>query len=267
MRGSKAGFGDLKRLRDQALERRRQEEEAAAQAAARAAQARARASQARAIQAQAYGRATGPGAAASSSSHAVNPAFSPASSPVSTPADDRQAFQQAMRAVRPLPPDNRIVHTHRAESGDIPAQRRAAALGETMRRADAGVSDGDVTHLLSENGTAYVRADAAPDTARKLRRGEWRAGAELDLHGLRVEQARHAVLSFIDECLEHGIRCVRIVHGKGYGSEGLTPVLKDKARTWLVQKKEVIAFSEAAEREGGSGALLALLRQAEDARR
>jgi DNA-nicking Smr family endonuclease len=258
MRGSKAGFGDLKRLRDQALERRRQEEEAAAQAAARAAQARARA-----IQAQAYGRATGPGAAASSSSHAVNPA----SSPVSTPADDRQAFQQAMRAVRPLPPDNRIVHTHRAESGDIPAQRRAAALGETMRRADAGVSDGDVTHLLSENGTAYVRADAAPDTARKLRRGEWRAGAELDLHGLRVEQARHAVLSFIDECLEHGIRCVRIVHGKGYGSEGLTPVLKDKARTWLVQKKEVIAFSEAAEREGGSGALLALLRQAEEARR
>ncbi|CPK94242.1 Smr domain [Bordetella pertussis] len=59
------------------------------------------------------------------------------------------------------------------------------------------------------------------------------------------------------------IRCVRIVHGKGYGSQGLEPVLKDKARTWLVQKADVLAFSEAPERGGGAGALLVLLRQAE----
>ena len=119
----------------------------------------------------------------------------------------------------------------------------------------------------TEGGTAFVRGDAAPDTARNLRRGQWRAGAELDLHGLRVEQARHALLSFLDECLEHGIRCVRVVHGKGYGSQGLEPVLKDKARTWLVQKAEVMAFSEAPEREGGAGALLVLLRQSEGARK
>jgi len=140
--------------------------------------------------------------------------------------------------------------------------RRAAAVGENPARADAGVSDGgDVVHLLSEGGTAFVRADAAPDTARNLRRGQWPAGAELDLHGLRVEQARHAVLSFLDECLEHGIRCVRIVHGKGYGSQGLEPVLKDKVRTWLVQKPDVMAVSQAPERDGGAGALLVLLRQ------
>ncbi|CPN47956.1 Smr domain [Bordetella pertussis] len=60
-----------------------------------------------------------------------------------------------------------------------------------------------------------------------------------------------------------GVRCVRIVHGKGYGSQGLEPVLKDKARTWLVQKADVLAFSEAPERGGGAGALLVLLRQAE----
>ena len=110
-----------------------------------------------------------------------------------------------------------------------PALRRANALGETPTRADAGVSDGgEVIHLLSEGGTAFVRGDAAPDTARNLRRGQWRAGAELDLHGLRVEQARHALLSFLDECQEHGIRCVRIVHGKGYGSQGLEPVLRTR---------------------------------------
>jgi DNA-nicking Smr family endonuclease len=248
MRGNKAGLGDLKRLRDQAQARRIQEEEAAVRAAALAAEAQAKAARARAPQARAPGSGT----------RRDRPARPP------DPADDSQAFQQAMRAVTPLRTDERVVHTHRPDPGDVPAQRRAAALGETARRADAGVSDGDVTHLLSEGGTAYVRLDAAPDTARKLRRGQWQAGAELDLHGLRVEQARHALLSFVDECLEQGIRCVRVVHGKGYGSEGLTPVLKDRTRTWLVQKKEVIAFSEAPEREGGAGALLVLLRQQEE---
>lgn len=192
--------------------------------------------------------------------------------------DDPEAFRRAIRSVTPLkhsgrrmpPPTHGSPAAQRNQSAALGlapisaavARRRAAAMGETVVRADNGVSDGaDVAHLLSEGGTAFVRADVAPDTARNLRRGQWPAGAELDLHGLRVEQARHAVLSFLDECLEHGIRCLRIVHGKGYGSRGLEPVLKEKVRTWLVQKPDVMAFSEASEREGGAGALLVLLRQ------
>jgi len=182
------------------------------------------------------------------------------------PADDMAAFRRTMQSVKPIKQAARV--EHKPAPQPAPALRRANALGETSTRADVGVSDsGEITLLLSEGGTAFVRSDAAPDTARNLRRGQWRAGAELDLHGLRVEQARHAMLSFLDECQEHGIRCVRIVHGKGYGSEGLEPVLKDKARTWLVQKTEVLAFSEAPEREGGAGALLVLLRQSEGSRK
>lgn len=189
---------------------------------------------------------------------------------------DPDAFRRATQSVTPLKPSSRRVPGSPAapamtlSAGAVArkpidesiAMRRAAAMGEAVSRADIGFSDGaEVAHLLSEGGTAFVRADAAPDTARNLRRGQWPAGAELDLHGLRVEQARHAVVSFLDECLEHGIRCVRVVHGKGYGSQGLEPVLKDKVRTWLVQKTEVMAFSQAPEREGGAGALLVLLRQ------
>ena len=135
--------------------------------------------------------------------------------PESAPLDEMAAFKRTMQSVTPLKQAARVEHKPMAQPA--PALRRANALGETPSRADAGVSDGgEITHLLSEGGTAFVRSDAAPDTARNLRRGQWRAGAELDLHGLRVEQARHALLSFLDECLEHGIRCVRIVHGKGY---------------------------------------------------
>jgi DNA-nicking Smr family endonuclease len=190
--------------------------------------------------------------------------------------DGRVTFKRFTQSVTPIkqtgrraPSPSDALHAHReADRNGLSltstaiAMRRAAAVGEGNHRADAGFSDGtEITHLLSEGGTAFVRSDVAPDTARNLRRGQWRAGAELDLHGLRVEQARHAAISFLDECLEHGIRCVRIVHGKGYGSQGLEPVLKDKVRTWLVQKADVMAFSEAPEREGGSGALLVLLRQ------
>jgi len=189
-----------------------------------------------------------------------------AARPASPPEDDLAAFKRSMKSVTPIRHAQRVEHKPAPEPA--PALRRANALGETPNRADAGVSDGgEITHLLSEGGTAFVRGDVAPDTARNLRRGQWRAGAELDLHGLRVEQARHALLSFLDECQEHGIRCVRIVHGKGYNSEGLEPVLKDKARTWLVQKADVMAFSEAPEREGGAGALLVLLRQSEGPRK
>ncbi|CAB3625369.1 Endonuclease MutS2 [Achromobacter pulmonis] len=190
----------------------------------------------------------------------------PSAAAETDPADDMAAFRRSMQSVTPIRQVARV--EHKPAPPPAPALRRANALGETSVRADAGVSDGgEITHLLSEGGTAFVRGDAAHDTARNLRRGQWRAGAELDLHGLRVEQARHALLSFLDECQEHGIRCVRVVHGKGYGSQGLEPVLKDKARTWLVQKNEVLAFSEAPEREGGAGALLVLLRQSDGPRK
>ncbi|OZI37985.1 DNA mismatch repair protein MutS [Bordetella genomosp. 10] len=186
--------------------------------------------------------------------------------------DDSRLFERAMRNVRKIEAPARASHAPAAAAPKEPtlsqAMRRANALGEQGGRPDAGVSDGaDVTPFLSENGTAFVRHDAAPDTARNLRRGNWRTGAELDLHGLRVEQARHALFSFLDECLEYGIRCVRIVHGKGHGSLDMEPVLKDKVRTWLVQKPEVMAFSESEERHGGAGALLVLLKQVEGGKR
>ena len=59
--------------------------------------------------------------------------------------------------------------------------------------------------------------------------------------------------------MRHGLRCVRVIHGKGNGSPGREPVLKLKVQTWLVQKKEVIAFAQARASEGGNGALVVLL--------
>ena len=86
--------------------------------------------------------------------------------------------------------------------------------------------------------------------------------AQLDLHGLRTDEAREQVVYFIGQARRNGLRCVRVIHGKGLGSEGRQPVLKDKVLRWLPQQKEVIAFCQAPPSMGGSGALLVLLRQA-----
>jgi DNA-nicking Smr family endonuclease len=74
------------------------------------------------------------------------------------------------------------------------------------------------------------------------------------------EVAREALAQFVRRAERDGLRCVRVVHGKGNGSPGREPVLKAKVRAWLVQKSEVIAFTQAPAPDGGHGALLVLLR-------
>ena len=83
---------------------------------------------------------------------------------------------------------------------------------------------------------------------------------QLDLHGLRTDEAREALAEFLRGACKRGLRCVRIVHGKGLGSVNKEPVLKNKVRNWLVQKDEVIAFCLARAVDGGAGAMIVLLK-------
>lgn len=112
----------------------------------------------------------------------------------------------------------------------------------------------DVDDLLS-----FRRPGIGPDVTRKLRRGDWSIQRQLDLHGLRRDEAREQLSFFIREAHKHGIRCVRVVHGKGLGSPGKAPVLKTRVHSWLVQKQEVLAFVQAKPADGGGGALVVLL--------
>ena len=100
----------------------------------------------------------------------------------------------------------------------------------------------------------FLRPGHAPDLLKKLRRGQWRAEDELDLHGLNRIQAGYAVSDFLDQAVSRGMRCVRIVHGKGLG------VLREALRVDLPARAEVLGFVEAPPAQGGAGAVLVLLR-------
>lgn len=165
-------------------------------------------------------------------------------------------FQRAVGAVRPLP-DARKVLLRPGPPLPVALQQQRdeeAVLREAISdEFDAG------TLLETDETLSYRRAGIGPDVLRKLRRGAWSIQRELDLHGLRRDDAREALSAFIREAQRQGVRCVRIVHGKGLGSPGKTPVLKGRVHSWLVQKNEVLAFVQARADEGGAGAVVVLL--------
>jgi DNA-nicking Smr family endonuclease len=106
----------------------------------------------------------------------------------------------------------------------------------------------------------FLRPGLASDVLRKLRRGKWVIQAQLDLHGMISVEARVALAEFLNESTRRGTRCVRIIHGKGLSSFNREPVLKRKVKHWLAQRDEVLAYAEARAVDGGSGAVVVLLK-------
>lgn len=168
----------------------------------------------------------------------------------------RRLFAQAVGPVTPLPPSDR------ADVGVPPPEPwpRQREADERAALQQAWSDEVDVESLLlTDDGLSFRRPGVGPDVVTRLRRGHWSIQGEIDLHGLRREEAREALLGFLGEASRRGQRCVRVVHGKGHGSPGRRPVLKAKVQRWLAQCAEVIAFAQASGPQGGAGALIALL--------
>ncbi|NBT74369.1 MAG: DNA mismatch repair protein MutS [Betaproteobacteria bacterium] len=172
--------------------------------------------------------------------------------------DDRSLFRKAAAGATPVNTDKHPSVLAKPKPLPIPRQRNRdeyEALQES--RLSDFTSD---TLLDTDEALSFTRNGVSSDTLRRLRRGHWTIQAELDLHGLRTDEAREVFAAFIRDCQKRDRRCVRVIHGKGLGSVGGEPVLKNKVKAWLMQKDEVLAFCQASAHEGGSGAVVVLLR-------
>lgn len=169
---------------------------------------------------------------------------------------EQRLFELSIGAVTRLPDAQRVLL--RADPPEPEPRQRQLDEQAVLRQALS--DDFDVDSLLETDETlSFRRVELGPETVRKLRRGHWALQGQIDLHGLRRDQAREALGAFVHESARRGLRCVRVVHGKGHGSPGREPILKSRVRRWLVQKQEVLAFVQARASDGGAGALMVLL--------
>ena len=173
--------------------------------------------------------------------------------------EDSELLRAALADVKPLAPANRA-SLIRPKPLPIAVQRQRdeqEALQDTL-------SDNPAWEQGLETGEELLfrRDGLSQEHIRKLRRGHWKIQDHLDLHGLIATEARTLTAAFLARAIRSGLRCVRIVHGKGLSSPNREPVLKKKLSGWLAQREEVLAYCQAPQNEGGGGAVLVLLRAA-----
>lgn len=192
---------------------------------------------------------------------------------------DRRLFLQAVRYVERMKDPGRVLLPPVAVAPDsiLEEKRKRAAGLETSppvkrkHEPKAGqaqktsaksrpLSDSYAPATHDEDDSRYLKAGRGSDVLKDLKRGKWMIGASLDLHGATLEDARERFDRFLTSCLTHDVKCVRIVHGKGYGSRNGDAVLKTTVRRWLTQVDEVIAYTECSEADGGAGAVQILLK-------
>jgi len=164
---------------------------------------------------------------------------------------DAELFRKAVEGIVPLAPSNRASPS---------APPRHATTYNTP------ISPQPIADTLSDHGAGderlneFMRSGISRMTLRKLRRGQWPVQDSLDLHGLNSDAARKLLLEFLRDALRHGLRCVCVIHGKGWHTDGGEGILKTRTRHWLTQCAEVLAFCEPPLHEGGGGAVWVLLK-------
>jgi DNA-nicking Smr family endonuclease len=173
--------------------------------------------------------------------------------------EDDRIFREAMRGVRPM-----------HEPGDRPATPRPRAVARFARAETDAVlresltAPADAALLESADELAFARPGTTRDALRRLRRGQYAVQAAIDLHGLGRAVAHAVLRDFISASAAAGLRCVRVIHGKGRRSGSRGPVLKRVVDHWLRRMEVVAAFASARPVDGGTGAVYVLLTRHRD---
>ncbi|MDR2877277.1 MAG: Smr/MutS family protein [Chromatiales bacterium] len=176
--------------------------------------------------------------------------------------DDALLFRESMHGVKRIEPQDRVP-PFRKKPRPVPQQH---LRNDVFVREEVLILDDENAELETGDVLYFSRAGLQHGLLRKLRRGQYPIGAELDLHGMTANEARQALSYFLGECRSTATRCVRIIHGKGLSSPQRQPVLKTRLNGWLQRRDEVLAFCSARPADGGTGAVYVLLRLADTAR-
>ncbi|MBN1239128.1 MAG: Smr/MutS family protein [Gammaproteobacteria bacterium] len=168
--------------------------------------------------------------------------------------DELIAFRRAMADVKPLERQNRVVAQRRRPPPRARHARaaRLAVLNESLNGELIEQPSGEIE---------FRRPGVSAQTLKELGRGRFSVAAEIDLHGMTRVEAHEALKATVVAARLRGLACLRVIHGKGSGSGPGGPVLKHAVCEWLARWDDVLAFTSATRRHGGTGAVYVLLRR------
>lgn len=178
----------------------------------------------------------------------------------SSSSNNRARFADLIKDTRPLHPD----HSNRTE--DITPKPSPSPVPRETLKDQHRILEESLDISLEFEGSqpgdslSFRKNRIQKKTFQKLKKGQYGIEAELDLHGMTIAEAQAALARFIHAAHEKNIRCVQIIHGKGYGSSHQGPKLKPMVNQWLRQRKEILAFCSARPADGGTGAVYVLLK-------
>ncbi len=169
--------------------------------------------------------------------------------------DDAALFRAAIGPVRELPARPVPPSGPRPRAmARMAARDDAEALGEFHRAMQSDV-------LEAGDALRYCVANVSPRVMQRLRRGQYAAQDEIDLHHHDAAGAESLLRRFLNDAGREGFGCVRIVHGKGLHSDSGVPVLKNLVDRVLRHRADVLAFHSTPAAQGGNGAVLVLLKR------
>jgi len=188
-------------------------------------------------------------------------------------------FFAQMQDVKPLKPSNKLEDWHKKQqvSRAVAEARCKVAEGETLSSQQSNgddasavlarefVSDEYLEKVRADDILTYKRAGIQDGVYKKFRLGKYVIEARLDLHRMRVHEARREVATFLSEAMDRDHRTVLILHGKGDRNPDPTQqaVLKSYLNKWLKEFPAVLAFHSAQQQHGGRGAVYVMLKKSE----
>lgn len=169
---------------------------------------------------------------------------------------DNKLFRELMKEVKPLKKDNKAT-INRAKPEAKPINLIQDQIDVVHDMLSDHYQDDPI---LLTGALEYYQSGIQKKTFKKLKQGKFTVEDIVDLHGLTIDKARDLINNFINHALQQQLKCVQIIHGKGYKSHEKGPVLKPLVNSWLRQKNDVLAFCSTLQREGGTGAVYVLLK-------
>ena len=170
--------------------------------------------------------------------------------------DEQDLFQQEMASVKPLVQERSHPIANTIEPEPIIQEKDDKYSFDSLYSEEF-----EPKTIGNEEAISFQRSGVQDRLFKQLRQGQLTLDAELDLHGMTIPIAHQQLAEFIDECRKQNIRCIRIIHGKGWGSKDNKPVLKTKLNAWLQHEENVLAFCSTPIESGGTGAVFVLLRR------